>query len=205
LRKILLSLLALSPLVMGVGLAVNAEEISASNNKQPLENNIKEANHRLDKDLLKNMDAYTKDENENDGLNVTAGFEPVYSKAIPNPLQQRDSSLITTLGAGTWDYLGYDYINTKASKIVSSGGGDFMFIIDQPYIGPGFKWVYKVMEDDGAAGDDTVGYYTLDNISDPQAIIINAANYVDGSDGKAEFYIYKTTVPTATVYVEFYD
>jgi hypothetical protein len=120
-------------------------------------------------------------------------------------LHQEGSSQFTTFGAGTWDYLTYDYINTEKSIIVNSGGGDFMFIITQPNIGPGFSWMYKVYEDDGAVGDDTVGYYSLGNYSDPQAIIIDARPFVDGDNNKAEFYIEKTTVPTRSVLVEFYD
>lgn len=204
-KKFFISLLAMSTITMG-GLSVYAEELNPSNS-EIMEAGTKELYHSLDTGSVKDMEEYTESENENDGLNTVPGFEPIISgdaTQLINPLQE-NSPQFTIFGAGEWDYITYDYINTGASKIVSSYGGDFMFLIDQPYIGPGFTWMYKVYEDDGTIGDDVVGTFTLANHGDPQSAIVNARNYIDGDNNKAEFYIQKMTVPTQQVYVEFYD
>ncbi|WP_053435942.1 hypothetical protein [Sporosarcina globispora] len=196
-RKSLISLLAISTFTMG-GFAVSAEEIDSTNSDI--------ANAGATVVSAKNLEEYTENENDNDGLNTQLGFEEetITVKESPIPLK-KNSSQFTTFGAGEWDYITSDTINTGASKIVSSSGGYFMFIVDQPSIGPGFTWMYKIYEDDGAVGDDTVGTVTLENIGSPQSIIVNARNYLDGDNNKAEFYIVKMTVPTRSVDVEFYD
>jgi hypothetical protein len=201
-KKTLVSLLTLSTLTFG-GLSVSAEEGSNVMKENNLQENLNYQDLNLGRAI--NYEEYTNNENENDGLNTKPGFIPNNStEIIVNPFKIEPGTF-TTFGAGEWDYLTYDYINNGSSKIVSSGGGDFMFVIDQPYIGPGFTWLYKVYEDDGAIGDDVVGTWEMGNYDDPQAFIINARNYVDGDNDKAEFYIKKMTVPTQTVLVEFYD
>ncbi|MBN8202593.1 hypothetical protein ACFRCQ_24065 [Cytobacillus firmus] len=203
-RKSLISLLAISTFTMG-GLAVSAEEIDSSNS-DIANAEVIEVYDELDLASAKNLKEYTETENVNDGLNTQSGFveETITVKESLIPLKE-NSSQFTTFGAGEWDYITSDTINTGASKIVSSNGGDFLFIVDQPSVGPGFTWMYKIMEDDGAVGDDTVGTVTLNNTGTPQEIIVNARNYVDGDNKKAEFYIIKMTVPTRSVDVDFYD
>ncbi|EWG09314.1 hypothetical protein [Cytobacillus firmus] len=202
-KKSLISLLAISTFTMG-GLAVSAEEIDSSSDN--VNNEAIEIYDELDFGSAQDLEEYTEIENGKDGLNTQPGFVEnsitIMESQIP---LKRDSSPITTLGAGTWDYITSDTINTSASKIVHSNGGNFRFVVDQPSIGPGFTWMYKIMEDDGAIGDDTLGTVTLSNIGTPQEIIVDARNYVDGDNNKAEFYIIKMTVPTRSVYVEFYD
>ncbi|WP_256815767.1 hypothetical protein LG291_25500 (plasmid) [Cytobacillus firmus] len=202
-KKSLISLLAISTFTMG-GLSVSAEEIDSSSDN--VNNEAIEIYDELDFGSALDLEEYTEIENGKDGLNTQPGFVEnsitIMESQIP---LKRDSSPITTLGAGTWDYITSDTINTSASKIVHSNGGNFRFVVDQPSIGPGFTWMYKIMEDDGAIGDDTLGTVTLSNIGTPQEIIVDARNYVDGDNNKAEFYIIKMTVPTRSVYVEFYD
>jgi hypothetical protein len=163
------------------------------------DDNVKRDSEDLDLGSFNSIEEYTENENKNEGLNPESN-EILYAVPVV-----QTPSLITTYGAGEWDYITSDVINTKDSKIVSSSGGDFRIEVIQPYIGSGFSWLYKVYEDDGKWGDDLVGTWKLYNKSTTQVIDINARNWVDGDNKKAEFYIRKMTVPTHSVNLYFYD
>lgn len=107
-------------------------------------------------------------------------------------------------GAGTWDYLGSDEFTTQ-SRNFESGGGDFMICLssDSPH------GHYALFEEDPFNPDDQVrtndgllngldfpgdfnssGCYAFRGIS----------GYVDGTNGKAEFYVAGYNGGVATVY-----
>ena len=200
---ILLGIFSFITISLG-GLSVKAEEASTSTVEQIEES--EEAEYQIiDMGSATNMEEYTENENENDGLNVTENYEPINVDATKVTTSSPKSPLITTMTAGKWDYITSDTIKNGNSKIVSSYGGDFQFEIFQPDIGPGFQWLYQVYEDDGKLGDDYVGKYLLKNTSKVQEITLNARGYIDGDNNKAEFYIKKMTVPTRSVTVLFYD
>lgn len=107
-------------------------------------------------------------------------------------------------GAGTWDYLGSDQFTTQ-SRNFESGGGDFKICLssNSPH------GMYIMWEEDPLNPDDQVrtndgllngldfprdfnssGCYAFRGISD----------YVDGANGKAEFYLAGYNGGVATVY-----
>ncbi len=166
------------------------------------DDNEKRDSEVLDLGSFNSIEEYTENENKNEGLNPQSNEILSPSNAVP---VVQIPTLITTYGAGEWDYITSDVINTIDSKIVRSNGGDFRIEVIQPYIGNGFTWLYKVYEDDGRWGDDLVGTWNLYNKSSTQVIDINARNWIDGDNKKAEFYIRKMTVPTHSVNLYFYD
>jgi hypothetical protein len=209
-KKTLVSLLCLSAISFG-GLAVHAEGTDTitegSNSTASLDDYS-----GIDMGQFTDLESYTENENANDGLNAREGYKPFNIDLSKKPknvnIPEFDPSLdpltFTTYGAGTWDWVASDWIQTEASKIVHSGGGDFQITIDQPYIGPGFEWIYRVYEDDGAVGDDYIGQWEMGNYDDRQGFQFSTAGLLDGGNG-AEIYIRKLTVATHSVYVQFYD
>jgi hypothetical protein len=209
-KKTLVSLLCLSTFSFG-GLAVHAEGTNTTTERSN-PNVSMEDYSGIDMGPFTDMEAYTKNENANDGLNAQEGYEPLNVSLVEKPsnvdIPEFGPSLnplaFTTYGAGTWDWVGEDWIQTENSKIIHSGGGDFLISIDQPDVGPGFEWIYRVYEDDGLVGDDYIGQWELGNYDDKQAFQFSTAGLVDGGNG-AEIYIRKLTVATRSVYVQFYD
>lgn len=139
-----------------------------------------------------------------DGKNDPTTVNRRITKISNTPLKLK-SDLITPLGAGEWDYLGYSKFRST-SGIFYSGGGDFMMYITQPYVGPAFTWNYKLMEDDPVL-DDTIDIFNLPNEAGTWMIQWSVGSYVDSDDkaSKAELYLHKMTMPFEYVTVEGYD
>lgn len=200
-KKIIASLLFVS-LFPFSGLVGHAAESDSDSSK------TKASSHTFFTDLtddsegvinLEELDEYTRNENEKDGLNASPDYIPI--ETISTVYQ----SPITTLGAGEWDLVGTDRIKSGNSKIVKSSGGDFMIEFKQDYAGPGFTWVYEIWEDDGIIGDDFLGRWTLANTGNYQSIKFSTRNIIDGDNKKAEIYVKKMTVPTRYASLYFYD
>jgi hypothetical protein len=77
------------------GLSVNAEEATTSNVVQTEEIELSEYQN-LDMGSATNMEEYTDNENENDGLNVTENYEPIYVDATKPIPSSPKTPLITT-------------------------------------------------------------------------------------------------------------
>jgi hypothetical protein len=142
----------------------------------------------------KTIDPIVAQDEPNDGINDPSTVNIRIKKISDN---------VSILGAGVWDYLGSSTFYTQ-SKTFYSGGGDLKIIISQPYIGPGFKWLYKLEEEDPLL-NDTVASFEIPNDGGIYEVIFNVRSFVDGSDGKAELHLSKLTNPLTSVYTEWYD
>ncbi|WP_274653275.1 hypothetical protein [Paenibacillus humicola] len=112
---------------------------------------------------------------------------------------------ITPFGAGEWDYLGTHNSDSSEnpSNYVYSGGGNFKYKISS---GPsGGAW-YELMEYDPDNADDPVyagGYNWFYLYPGDTITYYNIGSYVDGSNKKAEFYVYETFSGHASI--QFWD
>lgn len=161
------------------------------------------------------IDPVVAQDGEKDGINDQSNVDIKITKVSddPNlisPLETGFSvsslgtkDLISPLGAGEWDYLGYSEFKSQ-SKTFYSGGGNLRILIAQPYIGPGFKWLYKLVEEDPVI-NDTVSTFELPNSSGTYAVDFNVSSFVDGDNNKAELHLNKLTNPTTIVATEWYD
>jgi hypothetical protein len=105
-------------------------------------------------------------------------------------------------GAGEWDYLGLYPIPVGhyATKTVKSGGGDFKVCV--VYAANNQTFTYELYEDDSYPNpDDYVGKATL---SEGQCKVFNVRDYVDGSNDKAELYLFRE-YKSEYVTVRFWD
>ncbi|EGE1848817.1 hypothetical protein DL988_23865, partial [Shigella flexneri] len=143
-------------------------------------------------DIEATMDPIVAQDGDEDGINDQSSVN-IQIKKISN-------NLIIPFGAGKWDYIGKSSFKT-VSKTFNSGGGDLVIYIDQPYVGPGFKWLYKLVEDDPVA-DDTVSNFELSNSGGTYEVKFDVRTFVDGDNKKAELRLQKLTMPTTTVNTE---
>ena len=107
------------------------------------------------------------------------------------------------MGAGEWDYLGSSTFYQK-SRTFYSGGRDLGIHIKQPYIGPGFTWMYKLVEEDPVL-NDTVSRFTLSNQGGTYEVVFNVRSFVDGDNKKAELHLEKLTNPAYSVSTKWWD
>ncbi|TXK87138.1 hypothetical protein FVE24_18430, partial [Parageobacillus sp. SY1] len=112
------------------------------------------------------------------------------------------SDSVSILGAGTWDYLGSSTFYVT-SQTFYSGGGDLKIIIKQPYIGPGYKWLYKLVEEDTVL-NDTVATFEIPNDGKTYEVVFDVRSFVDGDNGKAELYLEKLTNLQYSVSTDWY-
>ncbi|MFJ5966184.1 hypothetical protein [Bacillus sp. NPDC093026] len=143
------------------------------------------------------MDPVVANDGPEDGVNDQSSVQLKVRK-ISN-----DFDLITPMGAGEWDYLGSSTFY-RQSKTFYSGGGDLGIQIKQPYIGPGFTWRYKLVEEDPIFNDD-VSYFTLSNQGGTYEVIFNVRSFVDGNNKKAELHLEKLTNPATKVSTKWWD
>ncbi|MGE9880301.1 hypothetical protein [Bacillus velezensis] len=173
----------------GVGVsAVKAEEYKID----PIGDEIGSEDGRSDV-----MDPVVAKDGPEDGLNDESSVQPKIRKISD------DISLFSLLGAGEWDYLGSSTFKTR-SKTFYSGGGDLGIQISQPYIGPGFTWQYKLVEEDPVI-NDTVSRFTLANQKGTYEVVFNVRSFVDGDNKKAELHLEKLTNPATSVSTKWWD
>ncbi|EOR20824.1 MULTISPECIES: hypothetical protein [Bacillales] len=144
---------------------------------------------------LEEIDPIVAQDGDEDGINDQSSVNIQIKKVSDN--------LIVPFGAGQWDYIGKSSFKT-VSKTFYSGGGDLLIYINQPYEGPAFKWLYKLVEDDPAI-DDTVSNFELPNKGGTYEVKFNVRSFVDGDNKKAELRLQKLTMPTTTVDTEWWD
>ncbi|MEC1408960.1 hypothetical protein [Bacillus halotolerans] len=113
------------------------------------------------------------------------------------------TSPIGVLGAGEWDYLGSSTFKSQ-SKTFYSGGGDLRILITHPSTGPGFKWSYKLVEEDPVM-NDTVSSFTLDKSGGTYQLDFDVRGFTDGDNKKAELHLEKLTNPLTSVTSKWYD
>ncbi len=95
-------------------------------------------------------------------------------------------------GAGEWDKAGSSSFTSK-SKIILSGGGSFEACMVG---GTGIHEV-TLMEEDQTNSDDTIGYALLS--PGTCKVWSGLSDEVDGDNGKAEFYLSKSSPEKITV------
>lgn len=133
-------------------------------------------------------------------LIFTATSPAMAAETSGNPTR----SQVSPDGAGTWDYLGSDDFTTQ-SRNFESGGGDFMICLDSasPH------GHYAMFEEDPANPDDQVRTndgllngldFPGDFNSSGCYAFRGIGSYVDGTNGKAEFYVAGYNGGVATVY-----
>jgi len=107
-------------------------------------------------------------------------------------------------GSGEWDFVGVDEFTSQSADF-SSGGGDFKVCLQ-----PGSKeGDYRLMEDDPFNPDDLVPApgtvaglefdYPYETDSFGCFVYRDIGSYVDGTNGKAEFYLIKWSGGNSTV------
>ncbi|ALS25911.1 hypothetical protein ABEV74_12975 [Paenibacillus cisolokensis] len=113
-----------------------------------------------------------------------------------------NGDVVTPLGAGEWDYLGKRTTSSSEnpSNYVHSGGGDFKYKVAS---GPsGGAW-YQLREYDPDNADDIItdpyGYSFFYLYPGDTLIYRGISGAVDGTNKKAEFYVYETFSGSATV------
>lgn len=112
------------------------------------------------------------------------------------------ASTVSPLGPGEWDPAGQRiFYGDHSNNPVYSGGGDFMIRMIQ--IPNPSGTTYKLYEYDPNNADDYVGQFTF-RASDVWWTLRGIGNYVDGSNGKAEFYL-KTSNSSKVSNFVFYD
>jgi len=116
---------------------------------------------------------------------------------IPNITKGKEFS---TLGAGTWDYVGQRRFTVSFSEPIYSGGGDFMVKLGYMDFSSN---TYHLYEYDPNNSDDFVGKYTF-STTNKEWILRDIGNFVDGDNGKAEFYLVSTRTDGSSYFV-FYD
>ncbi|MFJ7841800.1 hypothetical protein ACIQXG_20450 [Lysinibacillus sphaericus] len=107
---------------------------------------------------------------------------------------------VVTLGAGEWDLIGDEFVK-QTSGIYPSHGGDYRVSLVQSKFGP---YLYALREDDGAIYQ-TVKNFNFSEEGVFEMIFRDISSYCDGSDGLAEFYIYKSTMTSTADYISFWD
>ncbi|MCM3347207.1 hypothetical protein [Cytobacillus kochii] len=146
-------------------------------------------------------DPVTESDGMSDGENDHTTINRTVTKISDDPYYL--DNLISPFGAGEWDYLGSSTFKSK-SAVFYSGGGNFRVWISQPHAGPGFKWSYRLMEDD-PVGDDQIDRFDVPNSAGTYQYEWNVRSFVDGDNKKAEIYLHKMTMPTYSVTVDVWD
>lgn len=143
---------------------------------------------------------------EEDPVVTNDSLEDGVDNSIVQPeITKVPDNFFSPLGAGEWDYIGSSTFRSK-SGLFSSGGGDLGIAIEQPYIGPGFTWMYELWEDDPFPGyDDLISRFTLDNEGGTYELVFDVRGKIDGSNNRAEVYLKKLTVPQTSVTTHWYD
>ncbi|MGG3123105.1 hypothetical protein ABEP18_21250 [Priestia megaterium] len=129
-----------------------------------------------------------------EGINDPSSVNLTIKKINPNEF--------TTYAAG-WQPIGSDTFKTT-SKTFYSGGGNIKLKITQPYLGRGYTWSYRLVEEDGWR-QQVIKDFTLDNVGGTYEITAYTGSYVDGNNKKAEIILKKTTNPLTSVSVKVED
>ena len=113
-----------------------------------------------------------------------------------------NGNVVTTMGAGEWDYLGTHYTSSSEnpSDYVLSGGGDFKYKVAS---GPsGGAW-YQLRERDPDNADDIItdpyGYSLFYLYPGDVLVYKGISSAVDGDNKKAEFYVKESFSGSAKV------
>ncbi|WP_445486563.1 hypothetical protein [Niallia sp. 03133] len=151
--------------------------------------------------VKKSEDPVVANDGLQDGKNDPSSVNRKITKISDDPyfLQKQ----MVTFGANEWDLIGSDFVKTY-SKVFYSGGGDLKMYIVQPNVGPGFRWLYQLMEEDPTI-DDNIDNFELPNSPGVYELIWNVRSYVDGDNNKAEIYLKRNSMTTQTVTIEVWD
>ncbi len=117
-----------------------------------------------------------------------------------SPKYNHNYSDIVITGAGEWDLLGDETVGAT-SGIYPSRGGDYRVVVSQSKFGP---YLYALKEDSPGISL-TVKNFNFSGTGTFEMIFRDISGYCDGSDGLAEFYIFKSTMQSTKDYISFWD